>query len=84
MSVTDETKDRVTAAIFAGRKLEAIKLYRAATGQGLKESKLFVEELTKRLREEHPDRVPAESKGCSVTVASGIFLTVLLAYTWWT
>jgi hypothetical protein len=43
-------------AIFAGRKIEAIKLYRQYTRQGLKEAKDAVEDLEKKLRSESPER----------------------------
>ncbi len=35
----------IKQSIFAGRKIEAIKLYREETGLGLKESKDAVEQL---------------------------------------
>ena len=75
MPLTDETRDQINEAIFAGRKIEAIKLYREATGQGLKESKDFIDEVTARLREEHPDKVPASTSGC----AAVLMLVVALA-----
>jgi hypothetical protein len=36
--------------IFAGRKIDAIKLRRAATGDGLKEAKDYVEEIEAKLK----------------------------------
>lgn len=38
----------IVQALDQGKKIEAIKLYRAATGVGLKEAKEFVEELQRR------------------------------------
>jgi ribosomal protein L7/L12 len=38
----------ITDAVQRGRKIEAIKIYRASTGVGLKEAKDFVEELQRR------------------------------------
>ena len=38
----------VTEALQRGEKIEAIKLYREATGVGLKEAKDFVEEMQRR------------------------------------
>jgi hypothetical protein len=43
-------------AIFAGRKIEAIKLYRKYTGLGLKEAKDAVEEIEGKLRLESPEK----------------------------
>lgn len=63
-------------AILAGRKLEAIKLYRETTFTGLVEAKAAVEDMEARLRIEAPERfakVPGKS-GCTVTV--GLFGTV--------
>ncbi len=68
MPLTDEIRDEINNAIFAGRKVEAVKRYRDATGQGLLESKEFIEQLTKSLRKQHPDLVPAEASGCGSAV----------------
>lgn len=68
MPLTDETRDEINEAIFAGRKIEAIKLYREATGEGLLEAKTFIETLTKRLREEYPDKMPEQAAGCGSAV----------------
>jgi hypothetical protein len=38
----------ITQALREGKKIEAIKLYRIATGAGLKESKDFIEEMQRR------------------------------------
>lgn len=82
MPLNDETRDQITQAIFAGHKIEAIKLYREATGQGLKESKDFIEALTVELRDKHPDKVPESKAGCGPTVV--LFLGCLGAawYQW--
>ena len=50
MPATSIDLEPMKAAIFAERKIEAIKLYRAVTGRGLKESKDFVEALESELR----------------------------------
>jgi len=73
---------RVNEAIFSGHKVQAIKLYREATGVGLKEAKDFIEELTAKLREEHPEEFSAsEGQGCSsaalVLFAVGIAVSYL-------
>lgn len=84
MSLSDNAKDEITQAIFAGRKIEAIKLYREATGQGLKEAKAFIEALTDRLREEHPDRVPAPTSGCGAAVLMMLVVPASLLTLWLT
>ena len=40
--------DDIVEALRANRKIEAIKLYRQATGVGLKEAKEFIEEVQRR------------------------------------
>lgn len=54
--VPEETKQQITEAIFAERKIEAIKLYREATGEGLAEAKEFIETLTDELRDKSPEK----------------------------
>lgn len=54
--VPEETKQQIAEAIFTERKIEAIKLYREATGQGLAEAKEFIEKLTDELREKSPEK----------------------------
>jgi ribosomal protein L7/L12 len=44
------TLDSVEAAILAGRKIEAIKLYREEHGVGLKEAKEAVEAIQRSMR----------------------------------
>lgn len=44
------TVSELEALVTAGRKIEAIKLYKAATDKGLKESKDFVDELERRMK----------------------------------
>ena len=66
----DETVVRISDALYAGRKIEAIRLYRQATKLGLKESKDFIEALEVRLRQESPEKftAPPGAVGCSRTV----------------
>ena len=68
---TEEQIQEITHLILEGRKIEAIKIYREATNEGLKEAKDFVDDLTARLRQTHPDKfkVPESSKaGCSSVI----------------
>jgi len=43
--ISDDDVQRLRAAICAGRKIEAIKLYRECTGKGLQEAQEFIETL---------------------------------------
>ena len=49
-SASNDDIDQIKAAVFTGEKIKAIRLYRQATGEGLKESKDFVEALEVELR----------------------------------
>ena len=62
-----DKKDEVLGLLKAGKKIEAIKVYREATGFGLKESKEAVEALAKA-----EGVVMPESPGCGS--ASALFL----------
>jgi hypothetical protein len=58
-------RQQIIVAIYANRKIEAIRLHRAATNSGLKESKEFIEELHARLWEETPEKfVSPPRSGC--------------------
>ena len=75
--LTNAAREEVEAAVFAGRKIEAIKAYREATGEGLKESKEAVEAMETELRAAHPGRFnPTASKGGCMPV----LLLVLLLF----
>jgi hypothetical protein len=61
----DPRADRINEAIFAGKKIDAIKLHREQTGMGLAESKQEVEKLEAQLRVSSPERfTQAQSAGC--------------------
>jgi|WetSurMetagenome_2_1015567.scaffolds.fasta_scaffold158720_2 hypothetical protein len=69
--LTDQQRKSIEAAIFAGNKIEAIKLYREATGIGLAEAKQAVETMEASLRQQHPEKFSASRKGgCLGSVAA--------------
>ena len=75
---TQEQWIEIQTDLFAGRKIQAIKTYREASGLGLKEAKDAMEAYEARLREEHPDRfTAAPAKGCMSMVL--LFLGSLAA-----
>ena len=53
----------ITESLANGNKIEAIKTYRMATGQRLKESKEFIDQLIPGLVEKDPQRFAAISNG---------------------
>ncbi len=87
--LNEESRESIRQAIFAGQKIEAIKRYREATGQGLKVSKDFVEALESELRTAAPERFTAKSaSGCAGVLAlmslTGLMMVTLLGCAlWW-
>jgi ribosomal protein L7/L12 len=82
-TLSDDDVEKIQAAIFAGRKIEAIKLRRDATREGLKEAKDFIEALEAELRRTAPASFTAPAaKGCGsavicVVVILGIVIVAL-------
>lgn len=76
-NIPEEDARKMTEFIFAGQKIEAIKMYRDASHLGLKESKQFIDQLEKQLREECPDEFAHAAKtGCSLLLVAGALLTM--------
>ena len=70
-SPTDEQVQQIMEAVFAGQKIQAIKLYRQSTNCGLKEAKDFIESLQERLWQESPEKFASKptASGCSRSAA---------------
>ena len=62
--LTDDVRQHILNALVAGRKIEAIKLYRAATGKGLKEAKDFIDLLAEEMAERDPELLKNDRSGC--------------------
>ena len=74
---TTEQWQEIQAHLFAGRKIQAIKLYRETAGVGLKEAKDAMEAYALKLHEQSPERFthdPSKKSGCA-----GMILLFLLA-----
>ena len=54
--IAEEPLARIKDALFRGRKIDAIRLYRECTGSGLAEAKAAVDTLDAELRAAEPDR----------------------------
>lgn len=67
--LNDHQREQILDALKAGNKIEAIKLYREATGLGLKESKDFIDGLLEKLMKEQPELYAASSQGCAAVLA---------------
>jgi hypothetical protein len=76
---TQQDLERLHRAIFARRKVEAIKLYRKFSGRDLKESKDYIETLTSDLILKHPGRFAPRPKGWSLMTLL-LFLVILAAF----
>lgn len=76
---TGQQLEQVKNLVFAGKKIEAIKLHREATGLGLKESKEAIEQLETELRrtEEHRFVKGAARSGCLSLLLLCLGLTLL-------
>jgi hypothetical protein len=69
--LSPEQVQQISDALAAGRKIEAIKICRGATGKDLKEAKEFIDALIPRLKEEDPEKYAALSSsgsGCGTAV----------------
>ena len=75
--LSKESLDKIFEALMNGRKIEAIKQYREATGEGLKDAKKAIEEITSSLGKKHPELLERQKSGC----ASVIVLSTVFAYT---
>ena len=83
-SASNDDIEQIQAAVFAGEKIKAIKLYRAATGEYLKDSKAFIDALEDELRRTEPGKFTAPpAKGCGVGVLCVVLAVTLLGYFVW-
>ncbi|MCO4781721.1 MAG: hypothetical protein KC646_05305 [Candidatus Cloacimonetes bacterium] len=61
---------QLSEILYSGSKIEAIKYYRSISGQGLKESKEYIDTLYEQLQKENPHKFrTTPSSGCGSTVA---------------
>ncbi|MCA8983785.1 MAG: hypothetical protein R3C12_21375 [Planctomycetaceae bacterium] len=72
-------------ALLEGQQIQAIKLYRDATGAGLRESKEFIDALLPQLKEQHPEQFAKHSgTGCALLgllatlLTGGLFMALTL------
>ena len=75
-NLNDQARQAIETAIFAGRKIEAIKLHRKATGSGLAEAKRAVEDLEVDLRRRSPENfiASANKKGCAGVLVCAVLM----------
>jgi hypothetical protein len=72
----------IKKALFEGRKIQAIKLYRKAVGTGLAEAKDAIDKLERELRTASPEKFSTQPSagGCFGVL---ITLCILLVVTVW-
>lgn len=78
-SATPQSTAAIAEALFAGKKIAAIKLYRAKHQVGLAEAKHAVEEIEKQLRGSAPGLFAKPPASQSCLFAIGIALLLALA-----
>jgi hypothetical protein len=78
-TIPNDPNEQIKDDIFNGRKIDAIKKYRAITREGLKESKDFIEALEVELRATSPEKftVPPGRKGCGAAVLCVVLIVVI-------
>ncbi len=69
----------IEAELFAGRKIQAIKLYRDATRVGLAEAKSAVDAIEAQLRQSQPTSFRHAQSGTGGCVTKLLLLLILLA-----
>jgi hypothetical protein len=82
--IPEDKLEPIKQALFQGRKIQAIKLYRKRTETGLKEAKKAVEKLESELRASSPEKfaAPTGGKGClGVMVALGAVVVLIVLWT---
>lgn len=68
---TQEEVEQIKQALVSGRKIEAIRTYREATGKDVKAAKDFIDELVARLIEQDPEtygKLSSKGRGCGTAV----------------
>jgi hypothetical protein len=76
--ISQDDVDKIAGALYAGRKIEAVKLYRTATGHDLKTALDFVNQVEARLRAESPEKFTAVPASISGPLVVLILLVILL------
>lgn len=83
-TLSDEQMRAISEALAKGNKIEAIKIYREASGKGLKEAKDFIDALVPKLVEQDPVKYAAAEKsgGCASLIVFALLLSGAVLC-WW-
>src|SRR4051812_19469872 len=71
---------QIREALFAGRKIQAIKLLRETAGLQLVDAKTVVEKLEAELRQTSPEKFTARKNGCGTGAVCCLLFVVFLAW----
>ena len=84
-ALTPAQREQIDNEIFAGKKIQAIKLYREATNTGLKEAKDAVEAFERDLRVSSPEKFTASpaKAGCTGVLLFLLLPTVVVGWLCW-
>ncbi|MDB6025110.1 MAG: hypothetical protein JWM68_1333 [Verrucomicrobiales bacterium] len=84
-SLSADQREAILTAIYARRKIEAIKLVREAANCGLAEAKEFVEKYSAELEAKNPEKFAssgaAKGKGCSAVFVMLMLIGIILFFT---
>jgi len=69
--LTPEQLRKIDDLLAAGSKIQAIKVYREATGLGLKEAKEAIDDVAAELARRAPGKYPEARKGCALLLIAG-------------
>jgi hypothetical protein len=86
VELSPEQREAFAEALYAGRKIDAIKQLRELSGLGLKESKDIVEHLEAELRAAHPERFTntrTKSSGCLLLLILFFPVVVIIWFFIW-
>ncbi len=85
LQLTPEQRQAFADALYAGRRIEAIKQLRELSGLGLKESKDIIDKFAAELRTVHPKRFTARNSkgGCAVVLLIILVVTGVLIFSLW-
>ena len=70
--LSEDQLNEISDAIVARNKIHAIKIYREATGAGLKEAKEAIEEMASSLVDEEPKLLAKKPSGCASLLIFGL------------
>jgi hypothetical protein len=75
--LNDEQRKQVEKEIYAGRRIQAVKLYRQFTQVDLQAGMLAVQDMAKELEAAHPERSIRKTSGCGTSALVAIALVAL-------